>query len=226
MKLFLDSADLGEIREVASWGMLDGVTSNPTYVAKANIPPTELYPQICSLVKGPVSLETVGLSADDMVREGKVLASIADNVIVKVPMTKDGLIAVPRLKAEGIKCNVTLTFSPVQALLAAKAGAYFVSPFIGRVDNIGHIGMDVIRQIRVIYDNYDFDTQILTASVHSPVTVLKAAIAGSDICTIPFDVFQKLYDHPLTDIGIKKFLADWEKVPQKDDIWQMAAAGR
>ena len=223
MKLFLDSADLAEIREVAGWGMLDGVTSNPTYAAKAKMPPAELYPEICRLVKGPVSLETVGLSTDDMVQQGRALASVADNVVVKVPMTREGMVAVQRLKAEGIKCNVTLAFSAIQALLAAKAGAYFVSPFIGRLDNIGHIGMDVIRQTRQIFDNYDFDTQILTASVHSPAVVLEAALAGSDICTIPFDVFQKLYDHPLTDIGIKRFLDDWEKVPQKDEIWHVAA---
>lgn len=224
MKLFLDTGFPDQVEEAWSWGIIDGVTSNPTHAAKVGIPPTELYPKLCGLVDGPVSLETVAGTAEDICREARILAAIADNAVVKVPIMRQGLIAVKQLAAEGIKTNVTVTFSPLQALLAAKVGATYVSPFVGRLDAIGHRGMEVVEQIRRIYDNYGFGTQIITASVRTPLHVLEAALAGSHVCTLPFDVLKLLYDHPLTDIGIQKFLDDWAMVPGKDELWERRPA--
>jgi transaldolase len=214
MKIFLDTADISQIETVERWGILDGVTTNPTHVSKTGKSPKELYPRICAMVKGPVSLETVGLDADTIVSEGKSLAKIADNVVVKVPLMKEGLIAVKRLAAEGIKTNVTVTFSPLQALLAAKVGATYISPFVGRLDYVGQRGIELAEQIRTIYDNYGYPTEIIVAAIRHPIHVLDAALAGCDICTMSFDVLSMLYDHPLTDVGIQTFLKDWEKVPK------------
>lgn len=214
MKIFLDTADLSQIETVEKWGILDGVTTNPTHVSKTGKSPKELYPRICAMVKGPVSLETVGLDADTIVSEGRSLAKIADNVVVKVPLMKEGLIAVKRLAAEGIKTNVTVTFSPLQALLAAKVGATYISPFVGRLDYVGQRGIELAEQIRTIYDNYGYATEIIVAAIRHPIHVLDAALAGCDICTMSFDVLSMLYDHPLTDVGIQTFLKDWEKVPK------------
>jgi transaldolase len=216
MKLFIDTAHIEEIREAYGWGIVDGVTTNPTHVSKTGRPPRELYEEICRTVDGPVSLETIGLEADEIVAEARQLAAIADNAVIKVPIIRDGLKAVKKLTAEGIKTNVTVTFSPLQALLAAKCGATYVSPFVGRLDAVGHVGMDVVRQIRTIYNNYDFPTQILVAAVRHPTHVLEAALAGADVCTMFFDVMKQLYDHPMTDIAIEMFLKDWKKVPQEE----------
>ncbi|MFP4068251.1 MAG: fructose-6-phosphate aldolase [Spirochaetaceae bacterium] len=214
MEFFLDTADVSQIEEVKRLGMLDGVTTNPTHVSKTGANPRELYPRICKMVDGPVSLETVGLDAETIVGEARELAKIADNVVVKVPILKEGLIAVRRLAAEGIKTNVTVTFSPSQALLAAKAGATYISPFVGRLDNVSHEGMELASQIRQIYDNYGFETQLLVAAVRHPMHVVDAALMGADVCTMSYDVFIKLYDHPLTDAGVDQFLKDWDKVPK------------
>jgi transaldolase len=213
MKLFIDTADVAQIRETLGWGIIDGVTTNPTHVSKTGRPARELYAEICRLVPGPVSLETIALDSDTIVAEGRELARIADNVVVKVPITRDGLRAVKCLSAEGIKTNVTVTFSPLQALLAAKCGATYVSPFVGRLDAVGHVGMDLIRQIKIIYDHYGFATQLLVAAVRHPLHVLEAALAGAPVCTMSYDVLKQLYDHPLTDLGIEMFLNDWKKVP-------------
>jgi len=214
MKIFLDTADLEQIERAQAWGVLDGVTTNPTHVSKTGAKPSDLYPKICQMVDGPVSLETVTTEADSIVDEGRELAKIADNVVVKVPLMREGLVAVKRLTAEGIATNVTTTFSPVQALLAAKAGATYVSPFVGRLDAIGHDGMEIARQIRQIYSNYGYATELLVAAVRHPIHVLQAGLAGADVCTMAFDVLDQLYDHPLTDAGIEQFLKDWAKVPQ------------
>jgi len=214
MKLFIDTALVDQIREAVEWGIVDGVTTNPTHVSKTGRPALEVYQEICRMVDGPVSLEAVGLEADQIVAEGRQLAAIADNAVVKVPITRDGLKAVRGLTAEGIKTNVTVTFSPLQALLAAKCGATYVSPFVGRLDAVGHHGMDLVRQIRAIYDNYDYQTQIIVAAVRHPIHVLEAALAGADVCTMFFDVMKQLYDHPLTDVAIDLFLKDWQKVPK------------
>jgi len=214
MKLFIDTADIEQIREACSWGIVDGVTTNPTHVSKTGRPAREVYDEICRMVDGPVSLETISLDPDEIVAEARELAAIADNAVIKVPITRDGLKAVKRLSAEGIKTNVTVTFSPLQALLAAKCGATYVSPFVGRLDAIGHVGMELVEQIRTIYDNYDFPTQVLVAAVRHPIHVLEAALAGADVCTMFFDTMKMLYDHPLTDIGIDLFLKDWQKVPK------------
>lgn len=214
MKIFLDTADVAQIREVAGWGILDGVTTNPTHVAKTGANPKTLYPEICSLVDGPVSLETVALEADKIVAEARELVKIADNVVVKIPIMKQGLIAVKRLAAEGIKTNVTTAFSPLQALLAAKAGATYISPFVGRLDNAGHDGMEVVEQIREIYDNYAYGTEIIVAAIRNPMHVLRAALCAADICTMAYDVLSMLTEHPLTDVAIDLFLKDWEKVPK------------
>jgi transaldolase len=215
MKLFLDTADLDQIREVAHWRILDGVTTNPTHVSKTGLSPQELYPEICALCQGPVSLETVSLDAAGIVEEGRHLAKIAENVVVKVPIMKEGLIAVKRLATEGIRTNVTVTFSPLQAMLAAKCGASYISPFVGRLDAAGHYGMDLVRQIKTIYNNYDYPTEIIVAAVRHPIHVVEAAMAGAHICTMNFEVMNQLYDHPLTDLGIEMFLEDWKKVPQE-----------
>lgn len=215
MKLYLDTANVKEIGEAASLGVLDGVTTNPSLVAKEGRIFREALIEICNLVDGPISAEVVGLDADAMVIEGKNLAKIHKNIVVKVPLIPEGLKATKRLAAEGIKVNVTLCFSPTQALLAAKAGAWCVSPFIGRLDDISSNGMELIRQIVTIYKNYDFKTLVLVASVRHPQHVVEAALAGGHICTMPFSVFQQLVKHPLTDLGMKKFLADWTSQLQK-----------
>lgn len=214
MKFFIDSADVKEIRAAHAMGCLDGVTTNPSLLAKVGRPLDETIREICSIVDGPVSAECVSLEADDLIKEGRELAKIHKNVVVKIPMGVPGMVAVKALTAEGIKTNVTLVFSANQALLCAKAGATFVSPFVGRLDDISQEGMDLIGHILEIYSNYNFNTEVLVASVRSPVHVLTAARMGADVATIPFNVLTQLAQHPLTDIGIKKFLADWEKVPQ------------
>jgi len=218
MKLFIDTADVDQIREAASWGIVDGVTTNPTHVSKTGRSPIELYEEICSLVDGPISLETVALDADQIVTEARQLAKIADNAVIKVPIIREGMKAVKRLADEGIRTNVTVTFSPLQALVAAKAGASYISPFVGRLDAVGHFGMDLVRQIKQIYDNYLFDTEIIVAAVRHPQHVLEASLAGADICTMRFEQLQQLYDHPLTDKGIEMFLDDWKKVPGREQI--------
>ncbi len=214
MKFFIDTADIAQIRESYGWGIVDGVTTNPTHVSKTGRPARDVYIEICRMVPGPVSLETIALDCDTIVAEGRQLAKIAENVVVKVPITREGLRAVKRLSAEGIKTNVTVTFSPLQAMLAAKCGATYVSPFVGRLDAIGHVGMDLIRQIQTIFNHYNFATQLLVAAVRHPLHVLEAALAGAPVCTMSFDVMKQLYDHPLTDIGIEMFLKDWKNVPQ------------
>jgi len=215
MKFFLDTANVKEIQEAASWGLLDGVTTNPSLVAKEGRSFREMLLEICNIVDGPISAEVVSLEADAMVKEGKELAKIHKNIVVKVPLIAEGLKATKRLAAEGIRVNVTLCFSPTQALLAAKAGAWCVSPFIGRLDDISSNGMELIRQILTIYRNYDFKTQVLVASVRHPQHVVEAALAGGHICTMPFSIFQQMVKHPLTDSGLKKFLADWESQAKK-----------
>lgn len=210
MKIYLDTGNVKEIAEAARMGILDGVTTNPSLVSKEGRDFKDLILEICQLVDGPVSAEVVSVEADAMVKEGLELARIHPNVVVKCPLIPEGLAATKRLAAEGIRVNVTLCFSPTQALLAAKAGAWCVSPFIGRLDDISSDGMDLIRQIVTIFHNYDFPTQVLVASVRHPQHVVEAALVGGDICTMPYGVFQQLAKHPLTDIGLKKFLADWE----------------
>lgn len=213
MKFFIDTADINQIAEANKRGWVDGVTTNPSLIAKVGKGNAETIAEICKEVSGPVHAEVLSLDNEGMYKEGKELAKIADNVIVKIPMCEEGLIAVRRFAAEGIKTNVTLCFSPLQALLIAKAGASYVSPFVGRLDDIGNVGMDLINQIREVYTNYDFKTEILVASVRNPTHVLDSALIGADVVTIPYNVMQNLGNHPLTDAGIKKFLADAEKVP-------------
>ena len=215
MKFFIDSAEIQEIREARSLGLIDGVTTNPSLIAKTGRGFSEVVSEICSLVAGPVSLETVSRDAAGMAREGEDLARYGKNVVVKVPLTTEGLKAVRLLGERGIKTNVTLCFSPVQALLAAKAGAAYVSPFVGRLDDISQSGMEVIGQIVKIYANYKFTTEVLVASIRHPIHVLTAALMGAHVATIPFAVIKQLAQHPLTDIGVEKFLKDWEKVPNK-----------
>ena len=215
MKLYLDTANVKEIQEAASLGVLDGVTTNPSLVAKEGRIFREALVEICNIVDGPISAEVVSLDADAMVKEGTELAKIHKNILVKVPLIPEGLKATKRMAAEGIKVNVTLCFSPTQALLAAKAGAWCVSPFIGRLDDISSNGMELIRQIVTIYKNYDFKTYVLVASVRHPQHVVEAALAGGHICTMPFSIFQQLVKHPLTDLGVSKFLADWNAQLQK-----------
>lgn len=211
MQIFLDTANLAEIREAVALGALDGVTTNPTLIGKEKRPFRPLVEEICRLVEGPVSLEVVATDLDGMLREGRELAKIAPNVVVKCPMTRDGLKALRRLAAEGIKTNQTLVFSPNQALLSAKAGATYVSPFVGRLDDVGHVGMDLVRTILEIYANYGFETKVLAASLRHPTHVIDAALAGAHVATMPFAVFEQLLKHPLTDVGLKKFLDDWAK---------------
>jgi transaldolase len=194
---------------------LDGVTTNPTLVSKTGRPLRETIEEICSIVKGPVSAEVVSTEMDDMVKEARGLSKIAENIVVKIPLIKEGLKAVKVLTSEGIHVNVTLCFSSNQALLAAKAGGTYISPFVGRLDDKGHTGMEVVEEIRTIYDNYGFDTQIIVASIRNPLHVRDAALMGADIVTVPFAVFNNIVKHPLTDAGLKQFLADWEKVPKE-----------
>ena len=210
MKIYLDTGNVQDITEAASMGILDGVTTNPSLVSKEGRDFKDLILEICGIVNGPVSAEVVSLEADAMVKEGRELANVHPNVVVKCPLIPEGLKATKRLTDEGIRVNVTLCFSPTQALLAAKAGAWCVSPFIGRLDDVSSSGMELIRQIVTIFCNYDFPTLVLVASVRHPQHVVEAALAGGHICTMPYGVFQSLVKHPLTDSGLKKFLADWE----------------
>jgi len=211
MKFFLDTAIVDEIREAVEWGVVDGVTTNPSLVAKAGRSMEEVILEICEIVNGPVSAEVLSLTADEMVPEAQKLAAIHPNVVIKIPMTDEGLKAVKRLSKLGVKTNVTLVFSANQALMAAKAGATFVSPFIGRLDDISHEGMDIIREIVPIFQNYDMETQVIVASVRHPRHVVEAALIGADIATIPFKVLKQMVRHPLTDIGITRFLEDYKK---------------
>ena len=215
MKLYLDTANLKEIEEGARLGLIDGVTTNPSLVAKEGRSFKEMLLEICHLVDGPISAEVVETETDAMIKEGRELAKIHANIVVKVPLILEGLRATKALAAEGIRVNVTLCFSPTQALLAAKAGAWCVSPFIGRLDDVSSDGMELIRQILNIYENYQFNTQVLVASVRTPQQVVEAALAGGHICTMPYSIFQQLVKHPLTDMGLKKFLSDWEKMGRK-----------
>jgi len=214
MKLFLDTADIGQVREAWSWGIIDGVTTNPSHVSNTGRKAMDVFLDILDIVDGPVSLETVSLTASEIIAEGRELAKLHENVVVKVPLIKEGLKAVKALSSEGIKTNVTVTFSPLQALLAAKCGATYVSPFVGRLDAVGHIGMDLVEQIRIIYDNYGFETEIIAAAMRHPTHVLESAIAGADVCTAAFDILDQLYNHPMTDIVLNQFLNDWAKVPK------------
>ncbi|HWR97587.1 MAG TPA: fructose-6-phosphate aldolase [Candidatus Methanoperedens sp.] len=214
MKLFLDTANVAQIREAARWGVLDGVTTNPSLVAKEKRPFHELVREICGIVAGPVSAETVSLEAGAIVAEGRQLAKLHERVVVKVPVMKEGLAATRALAAEGIRVNMTLVFSPAQVLLAAKAGAAYISPFVGRLDDAGHTGMEMVEQSLEILRNYDFAAEIIVASVRSPLHVAQAAILGAHIATIPFAVLEQLVRHPLTDVGIEKFLADARTIPQ------------
>jgi transaldolase len=215
MKFFIDTADINEIRQANLRGWVDGVTTNPTLIAKSGLPFHSVIKDICNEVTGPVSAEVIALNWEGMIKEGRELAKIANNVVVKVPMTEDGMIAVKKFHAEGIQTNVTLVFSPIQALLAAKAGATMVSPFVGRLDDIGQEGLQVVSQIIEIYQNYGFETEVLVASVRSPMHIQLAAEMGADIATIPYKVMQQMTQHPLTDKGIKLFMDDWNKAQVK-----------
>ncbi len=219
MKIFIDTANLDEIKEASELGLLDGVTTNPTLlsreVERTGMEPNTVVKKICEMVNGPISAEVVSLEADGIVKEAKNLSKIAKNICIKVPMVKEGVKATRKLRELGIMVNMTLVFSVNQALLAAKAGASFLSPFIGRLDDIGHTGMDLIRDIMTVFENYDFTTEVIVASIRHPLHVVEAALTGADIATIPFKVIEKMFQHPLTDIGIERFLADWKKVQNK-----------
>jgi transaldolase len=215
MKFFLDTANVKEIYEAANLGILDGVTTNPSLVVKEGRSFKEMLQEICKIVDGPISAEVVSVEADAMVKEGRELAKIHKNIVVKCPLIPEGIKATKKLSSEGIRVNVTLCFSPTQAILAAKAGAWCVSPFIGRLDDISSSGMELIRQIVTIYKNYDYKTLVLVASVRHPQHVVDAALIGGHICTMPFSIFQQLFKHPLTDLGLKKFLEDWKAKGQQ-----------
>lgn len=212
MKLFIDTANVNEIREIANWGVVDGVTTNPSLIAKEKRDFKEVVTEITGIVDGPISAEVVSLKHDEMVEEAKELAKIHKNIIIKVPMTEEGLIAVKELHTMGIKTNVTLVFTSTQALLAAKAGASYVSPFLGRLDDISTDGLNLIEEIMDIFDNYDYDTEVIAASVRHPMHVVECARLGCDIATVPYKVFKQMLHHPLTDSGIERFLKDWESV--------------
>ena len=214
MKFFIDTANIEEIKTARDWGLLDGVTTNPTLVSREGRGFIEIIKEICEAVDVPVSAEAVSHTAEELIVEARELAKIHKNIVVKIPMTMEGIKAVKEVSAEGIHTNVTLVFSPLQALLAAKAGATYVSPFVGRLDDISHDGMELVHQILAIYDNYDFDTEVIVASVRSPMHVFDAAMGGAHIATIPFKVLSQLSKHPLTDLGIESFMKDWEKVPK------------
>src|SRR5215467_9491687 len=218
MKIFLDTANLDELKKGAAWGVVDGVTTNPSLIAKEGRPMAEQVRMICDIVDGDISAEVVATEAKEMIREGKELARIHKNIVVKCPLTRDGIRATSALSKEGIRVNVTLCFTPGQALLAAKAGAYIVSPFVGRLDDVGYIGMDLIRSITQIFKNYNFKTQILAASLRSPTHVIDAALAGAHIGTMPFKVLDMLFNHPLTDKGLDQFLKDYAKVFQETSV--------
>ncbi|MDD5120389.1 MAG: fructose-6-phosphate aldolase [Candidatus Omnitrophica bacterium] len=218
MKIFIDTASIKEIKEASALGLIDGVTTNPTLMSKEGRNPEEVLKEICNLCTGPVSAEVISPDAKGMVEEAGSLVNIAKNIVIKVPLNKEGLKAVRIFSAEGVKTNVTLCFSAAQALLVAKAGATYVSPFIGRLDDIAQEGMDLIRDIKKIYSNYNFSTQIIVASVRNPMHVVNAALAGADIATVPFSVIEQLIKHPLTDIGINKFLEDFKKIPKGNNV--------
>jgi len=215
MKFFIDTANIEEIKKAWELGVIDGVTTNPSLISKEGKDPVSLLKEICSIVNGPVSAEAVTMTADEMVKEAGSLSKIHENIVVKIPMIEEGLRAVKRLSGMGIKTNMTLIFSPSQALLAAKAGATYVSPFVGRLDDISHTGMEIVSEIIEIYENYLFDTEVIVASVRNPLHVVEAAKMGAHIATIPYSVIIQLIKHPLTDIGIERFLKDWEKVPKQ-----------
>ncbi len=215
MKIFLDTANIEHIRDAAAMGVLDGITTNPTLIAKEKRDFKTALREICEIVKGPVSAEVISTTTNEMVAEGRDLVKVAPNIVVKIPLIPAGIKAVKILSEEGIRVNVTLCFSAVQALLAAKAGASYISPFVGRLDDRGHDGMEIVRQIRTIYDNYGFQTEVLAASLRHPLHVLEAALAGADVGTLPHDVFIKLFQHPLTDLGLEAFLDDWKKMPKQ-----------
>ena len=214
MKIFLDTANVEQIREAASWGIVDGVTTNPSLIAKEGRDFVEVVKEICAIVDGPISAEVISLDAEGMVKEARELSKIHRNIVIKIPMTVEGLKAVKKLSSEGIRTNVTLVFSANQALLAMKAGATYISPFVGRLDDIGHNGMELVAQILDIIDNYGFATEVIVASVRHPVHVLEAGLMGAHIATVPFPVLEKMVKHPKTDEGIERFLKDWEKVPK------------
>jgi transaldolase len=214
MKFFIDTADIKEIRRARELGILDGVTTNPSLVSKIGRPYREVLVEVAKEVDGPVSAEVISVDYDGMIREARELAKIRDNINIKIPLIEEGLRAVKTLRADGIKTNVTLCFTSLQALMAAKAGASFISPFIGRLDDIGSEGMEVVEEISQIYANYDYDTEIIVASIRNPLHIKHAALIGADIATIPFDVFQKIIKHPLTDLGLAKFLEDYKKIPK------------
>jgi transaldolase len=216
MKFFIDTANPREIRKAYEMGVIDGVTTNPTLISKENRDFTSLIKEICDIVQGlPISLEVLSLKAETMIEEARNLSERGENIVVKIPMTADGLKAIKVLVGEGIKTNTTLVFSPTQALLAAKAGTTYVSPFIGRLDDISQTGMDLVAQMVTIFKNYGFGSKVIVSSIRHPIHVLEAALIGADVATIPYKVIEQLVQHPLTDIGIEKFLADWEKVPKK-----------
>lgn len=215
MKFFIDTANVSEIRKAWTSGIIDGVTTNPSLLSKENRDPYDLLKEICEIVDGPVSAEAVSLKAEDMIKEAERLSKIHPNIVVKIPMTEEGLRAVKKLSSMGIRTNVTLVFSPSQALLAAKAGATYVSPFVGRMDDISHLGMNIVSEILQIYENYLFNTEIIVASIRNPLHVVEAAKMGAHVATIPYAVLQQLIKHPLTDIGIERFLKDWESIPRR-----------
>lgn len=214
MKFFIDTAKVEEIREAASWGILDGVTTNPSHIAATGRRFKEVVEEICSIVDGPISVEVGSTSAPEIIEEARGIAGMHKNIVVKVPVVVEGIKAMKVLSAEGVRINATLNFSPAQALLAAKVGAAYISPFVGRLDEFGHYGMELVQQIRTIYDNYGFGTEIIVAAVRNPLHVLDAALMGADITTMRFDVMRQLFEHPLTDSGLDKFLSDWAKVPK------------
>lgn len=214
MKLFIDTAMIDEIKEAWSWGILDGVTTNPTHVAASGKKFLDVIEEICSIVDGPISAEAVSLEAEGIIKEAKEISKIHKNIVVKVPVILEGIKATKQLSEMGIKTNLTLNFSASQALLAAKVGANYISPFVGRLDYINQVGMDLVRQIKQIYYNYGYKTEIIVAAVRHPEHVLQSALIGADICTMRFDIMKMLYDHPMTDQGLEMFLKDWEKVPK------------
>ena len=214
MKFFIDTADINEIKAALEIGIIDGVTTNPSLIAKTGKDFKTVVDEICAVVDGPISVEAISMDAEGLIKEARELSKVNKNIVVKIPMTEEGLKAVKKVSQEGIHTNVTLVFSPTQAILAAKAGATYISPFVGRLDDISHIGMDIVGQIVTIYDNYDFSTEVIVASIRNPLHVVEAALLGADISTIPFSVIKQLVKHPLTDIGIEKFLSDWKKVPK------------
>lgn len=215
MKFFIDTANIAEIKKASEWGLVDGVTTNPSLVSKEGRDFKDLIKEICAIVDGPISAEAVSLDANGMIKEARELSKIHKNIVVKIPMTLEGLKAVKVVAKEGIKTNVTLVFSPTQALMAAKAGATYASPFVGRLDDISQNGMELINQIMTIYENYNFATEVIVASIRHPLHVVDAALIGAHVATIPFKVIEQLSKHPLTDIGIERFMEDWKKVPKK-----------